>query len=80
MCIRDRSGTVCAKERKAAEGTERRGTEAKEKGKKREDCLLYTSYPLCDIPSIEVQTDLAEHESSGCSKPYLQSLSHEQEP
>ena len=37
-----KSGTVCAKERKAAEGTERRGTEAKEKGKKREDVVAAT--------------------------------------
>ena len=36
------SWTVCAKERKAAEETERRGTEAKEKGKKREDVVAAT--------------------------------------
>ena len=33
---------LCAKERKAAEGADRRGTEAKEKGKKREDVVAAT--------------------------------------
>lgn len=35
-------GQSAPKERKAAEGTERRGTEAKEKGKKREDVVAAT--------------------------------------